>query len=170
MPHIRTLMAAGVAAGLCVAPLASSGQAAAGKTKTLRVFEKAVSIRLTKPDGTVLDKLPIAETEPQAGDVLDLVFDDFVGNHRRHAKKPSGSDHLRCTFVTSGPPSCVSHVAFGSSMLVLEGNPGRVVLGTGRFRGATGRVVSAKEVKQAPPSSLAHNDVDVVARIRLDSR
>jgi hypothetical protein len=167
-PRKRTLMAAGVAAGLCVALLfASSGQAAGGKTTTLRIFEKAASIRLTKSDGTVLNKLPIAETEPKAGDVLDLVFDDFVGNHARHAKKPSGSDHLRCTFVASGPPSCVSHVAFGSSMLVIEGNPGRVALGTGRYRGATGRVVSSHEVKHAPPSSLAHNNLDIVARIHL---
>jgi len=113
----------------------------------------------------VLEKLPIAEPTP--GDVVDLVFDDFVGNHRRHAKRRSGSDHLHCTFVAAGPPNCVSHIAFGSSMLVMEGNPGQVVLGTGRYRGATRRVVSAKEIRHAPPSSPAHNNVDIVARLRL---
>lgn len=160
--HVGSLTAAGLLVALL---FASSGQAAGGKVKTLRIFEKAVSIRLSKPDGTVLEKLPIAEPKP--GDVLDLVFDDFVGNHRRHAKQRSATDHLHCTFVAAGPPNCVSHVAFGSSMLVIEGNPGRVVLGTGKYRGATGRVVSAKEVRHAPPSSLAHNDIDIVARVRL---
>jgi hypothetical protein len=168
---IRIILAAGVAAGLCVALLlVSSGQAAGGKTKTLRIFEKTRSIQLTKADGTVLKhdgKHALPETEPQAGDVLDIVFDIFNGTHVKHGKKRSGSDHLRCTFVAAGPPACVSHAAFGSSMLVAEGNPGKIVLGTGKYFGATGRVVSNKEVKGVPPSSLAHNDIDVVARIKL---
>ena len=50
-------------------------------------------------------------------------------------------------------------------MLVIEGNPGKVVLGTGKYHGATGRVISAKEVKGAPTSSLRHNDIDAVVRI-----
>jgi hypothetical protein len=164
----KHLIRLALAAGLCAALLfASSGHAAGGKTRTLRIFEKTRSIQLTKADGRVLKKLPIAETEPQAGDVLDVVFDIFDGNHVKHAKHASGSDHLRCSFVAAGPPECVSHAAFGSSMLVVEGNPGTVVLGTGRFLGASGRVLSSKEVKAAPPSSLAHNDIDVVARIKL---
>lgn len=163
---IRIVLAAGVAAGLCAALLfASSGQAAGGKTETLRIFEKTRSIQLTKADGTVLKKRPLPE--PKAGDVLDIVFDVFTGNHVKHAKKASGTDHLRCTFVAAGPPNCVSHAAFGSSMLVVEGNPGKVVLGTGKYLGASGRVVSNKEVKGAPTSSLAHNNIDVVARINL---
>jgi len=165
---IRIAVTAGVAAGLCTTLLPDSfGRAASGRTETLRVYEKTKSIRLTKADGRVLEKLPTAETEPQAGDVLDVVFDRFTGSHVRHAKKASGTDHLRCTFVATGPPDCVSHAAFGSSMLVVEGNPGKVVLGTGKYFGATGRVVSNKEIKGAPPSSLAHNDIDVVARISL---
>jgi hypothetical protein len=162
------LIAVAVAASLCAALLfASSGQAAGDKAETLRIFEKTASIQLTKADDTVLKKAPIAETEPQAGDVLDVVFNLFTGNHVKHSEKTVGTDHLRCTFVATGPPSCVSHAAFGSSMLVVEGNPGTVVLGTGKYYGASGRVVSAKEVKGAPPSSLAHNDIDVVARIHL---
>jgi hypothetical protein len=53
----------------------------------------------------------------------------------------------------------VSHIAFGSSMLVFQSNPGKLTLGTGRYMGATGRVLSSKEVG---------NDAnDVVARITL---
>ena len=163
---IRIVLSASVVAGLCAALLfAPSGEAAAGKTETLRIFEKTRSIQLTNADGTVLKKRPLPE--PTAGDMLDIVFDVFTGNHVKHAKKPSGTDHLRCTFVAAGPPNCVSHAAFGSSMLVVEGNPGTVTLGTGKYYGASGHVVSAKEVKAAPPSSLAHNDIDVVAHINL---
>jgi hypothetical protein len=162
------LVVAAVAAGLCIAILlASSGQAAGHRAETLGIFEKTVSIQLTKADGKVLKTLPIAETEPLAGDVLDVVFNLFTGNHVKHSKKVVGTDHLRCTFLAAGPPSCVSHAAFGSSMLVVEGNPGTVTLGTGKYYGASGHVVSTKEVKAAPPSSRAHNDIDVVAHINL---
>jgi hypothetical protein len=157
---------AGLAAAVAGATLAPSGSAAAaGDTETLRIFEKTRSIQLTKADGRVLTQLPIAE--PQPGDVLDIVFDIFRGDHVKHGKTRLGSDHLRCEFVPAGPPSCVSHATIGRSMLVVEGTPPRITLGTGRFAGATGRVVSAKEVKLAPPSRLAHNDIDVVARVKL---
>ncbi|RKQ93242.1 hypothetical protein C8N24_3103 [Solirubrobacter pauli] len=157
-------MLTGIAA---VAALAPAGNAAAPKTETLRIFEKTRSIQLTKADGRVLTQLPIAESEPQPGDVLDIVFDLFEGNHARHDRTRLGSDHLRCEFLAGGPPRCVSHATLGRSMLVIEGTPPRVTLGTGRFAGATGRVVSAKEVRQAPPTELAHNDIDVVARVTL---
>lgn len=168
MPSTSRTVAATVLTGIvAVAALAPSGSAAAPKTETLRIFEKTRSIQLTKADGRVLTKLPIAESEPQPGDVLDIVFDLFEGDHVRHGKTRLGSDHLRCAFVAAGPPTCVSHATLGRSMLVIEGTPPRITLGTGRFAGATGRVVSAKEVKQAPPSELAHNDIDVVARVTL---
>lgn len=155
----------GVAAVATVAALAPAGSAAAPRTETLRIFEKTRSVQLTKADGRVLRRLPIAEPEP--GDVLDIVFDLYDGDHAKHGKTRLGSDHLRCAFVAAGPPECVSHATIGRSMLVVEGTPAKITLGTGRFAGATGRVVSAKEVKQAPPSQLAHNDIDVVARVTL---
>ena len=155
----------GLVAAAAAGALTASGSAAAGKTETLRLFEQTRSIQLTKADGRVLDRLPIAE--PQPGDVLDAVFDLYAGDHVKHGKTRLGSDHLRCTFVAAGPPTCVSHATIGRSMLVVEGTPPRITLGTGRFAGATGRVVSAKEVAQAPPSELAHNDIDVVARVTL---
>lgn len=164
--HRRLLtLSTGLAATVAAAALTASGSAAAGKTETLRLFEKTRSIQLTKADGRVLDQLPIAE--PQPGDVLDAVFDLYEGDHRKHGKTRLGSDHLRCEFGEAGPPKCVSHATIGRSMLVVEGTPPRITLGTGRFAGATGRVVSAKEVADAPPSELAHNDIDVVARVTL---
>lgn len=161
----RTVAAAVLTGIAAAAALAPAGSAAVPKTETLRIFEKTRSIQLTKADGRVLDRLPIAEPEP--GDVLDAVFDLYEGDHVKHGKTRLGSDHLRCAFVAAGPPTCVSHATLGRSMLVIEGTPPRITLGTGRFAGATGRVVSAKEVKQAPPTELAHNDIDVVARVTL---
>ena len=156
---IRIVLAAGIAAGLCAALLfASSGQAAGGKTQTLRFFEKVVSLQVTKADGTVVRHPPFPESK--AGDVLDIVSLEYTGNHAKHAKKASGTNHLRCTFVKAGPPDCVSHVAFGSSMLVFEGFPGKLVLGTGKYLGATGRVLSNTTIGNT-------NDSDIVARITL---
>jgi hypothetical protein len=163
-PSPRHFLRYGVLLAIVVAAaIAPDGEAAATKTETLRLFEKTRSIQLTKPDGRVLTKLPIAEPEP--GDVLDIVFDLFRGNHVRHGKTRIGSDHLRCEFAAGGPPKCVSHATIGNSMLIVEGTPPRITLGTGRFFGATGQVLSAKEVKDAPTSELAHNDIDVVVRV-----
>ncbi|MGE0025842.1 MAG: hypothetical protein AB7O78_18205 [Thermoleophilia bacterium] len=134
--------------------LPAAGDAAGGKTQTLRFFDKVVSTTLTAPDGTVVHR------EPAAGDTLDVVSLEYPGNHVKHAKKATGTNHLRCVFpATPGPPDCISHVAFGGSMLVFEGFPGTLVLGTGTYLGATGRVIRNTDV--------GNNNSDVVARITL---
>lgn len=160
---IRSTAAAGAVAGIAAAvllvPAGNAASAHAGKTQTLRFYDKVVSVQITKADGTVVAKPPFPEPGP--GDTLDVVSLEFAGNHVKHARKANGSSHLRCVFpATPGPPDCVSHVAFGSSMLVFAGNPGKVVLGTGRYLGATGRVLSNRTVGNG-------NDSDVVARITL---
>ncbi|WP_205695510.1 hypothetical protein [Conexibacter sp. SYSU D00693] len=157
--------ATAVATGALLAP---GGQAAPAKTETLRLYEKTRTMQLTRADGTVHRKVPLPE--PRPGDVLDVVFDLHRGDHRNHGKARIGSDHLRCTFGEAGPPSCISHATLGSSMLVVTGTPARIVLGTGRYLGATGRVVSAREVKGVPPSDIRHNDIDVVVQVRRAAR
>jgi hypothetical protein len=151
---IRTA-AAIAAAVLCTLVLWPSAGHAADKTKTLRFFVEDVSLTLTQADGTVIDRPPFPEAAP--GDVLDVTSLLFRGDHRRHATRWSASSHLRCVFG-AGEPDCESHVAIGGSLLVFRGNPGTLTIGTGRFRGATGRVVKLEEV---PGGS------DVVAKIRL---
>ena len=138
----------------CAQPSPSAGHAA-DKTTTLRYFVKDVSLTLTQADGTVVDRPPFPEAAP--GDVLDVTSLLFRGDHRRHAKRWSASSHLRCVFGT-GQPDCESQVAIGGSLLVFRGNPGTLTIGTGRFQGATGRVVKNKQV----PGGL-----NVVAKIRL---
>ena len=153
---IRTLLGAG-AAGLCALALWPGAGQAAGKSQTLRIFDKPVSMTLTSADGTVARHAPFPE--PKAGDVLDVYALDFVGNHRHHEAHASMSEHLRCTFGASGPPTCESHVAVGGSLLIFKGD--KLVAGTGRYQGATGRVVSNKVVDERSNTS------DVVARIQL---
>jgi hypothetical protein len=148
-------LAVSVAAALCIAAALPAAGQAAGRTVTLKAYSKIVSLTLTRPDGTV-----VTQGEPQPGDVLDIYALDFRGNHKRHAKRFFGSEHLQCVFG-AGEPDCVSHVAIGGNLLVWSGNPATLVAGTGRFEGATGRVLSNKEV---PGGS------DIVAKIKLAKR
>ena len=154
----RSIVLALVATASALALLPSAGQAA-GRTQTLRFFDKPVSITLTRPSGTVIDHAPYPQAKP--GDVLDVNSVAYAGTHLRHAKKWTASSHLQCTFGAAGPPSCVSHVAIGGSQLVFSGNPGKLVNGTGIYQGATGRTISSKEVPGMKDAS------DVVLRIQL---
>jgi hypothetical protein len=142
---------------VAIAAVAVSSAAATGghKTQTLRFFDKPTSLTLTTSDGKVIDKPPYPEAKP--GDTLDVYSLDFAGNHRHHAKRWTASGHVHCVFGT-GEPDCVGHTAIGGSLLVFEGSPGTLVAGTGRYAGATGRVLKNKEVKGGS---------DIVARIRL---
>jgi hypothetical protein len=133
-----------------------AGQASRS-TQTLRFYDKQVSLKVIKADGTVVNHAPFPE--PRPGDTLDANSLVYRGTHRRHAKRWTGSSHLVCKFGT-GAPDCISHVAFGGSMLVFAGDPGKLVNGTGRYQNATGRVVSSKNIGNT-------NDSDVVAKIRL---
>jgi hypothetical protein len=153
---IRTALGA-VAAGLCALALWPGAGQAAGKTETLRIFDKPVSMTLTHADGTVVRQAPLPE--PKAGDVLDVYALDFVGNHRHHEAHASMSEHLRCTFASAGPPACESQVAVGGSLLIFRGD--KLVAGTRRYAHATGRVISNKTISEQSNAS------DIVARIHL---
>ena len=153
-PRSIVLYVSVIAASLAVS-LPAAGQSA-GRTQTLRFFDKTVSMKLTHTDGTSVARAPLPQPKP--GDRLDVDSLDYVGNHLHHAAKWVGSTHLRCVF-RAGPPTCESHVAIGGSLLVFTGNPGTVSNGTGIYQGATGRVISSKEV--------GNNASDIVARIQL---
>jgi hypothetical protein len=129
---------------------------ASAKTETLRFFSETKALVLTHADGTVVDRPPYPDTV--AGDTLDIYAVDYAGTHRRHTKRPTASEHVRCVFGTSPEPDCESHVALGGSLMIFRGNPATLVAGTNRYAGASGRVLSSKEV---PGGS------DIVARIRL---
>jgi hypothetical protein len=152
----RSILAVALASSAALMLLPVAGQAA-GPTQTLRFFDKAVSITLTRADGAVVKRPPYPEAQP--GDVLEVNSLDYRGNHAHHARHFTGSSHLRCIFGT-GAPSCESHFAIGGSMLVFTGSPGTVTDGTGIYQDATGRVVSAREIPNT-------DNTDIVAKLHL---
>jgi hypothetical protein len=143
------------AAGACAIALWSTTGQAASKTETLRYHVKDVSTRITHADGTVVRRPPYPQPKP--GDVLELNSVDYKGNGRQHAARWTASQSHRCVFA-EGPPDCSITVAIGGSLLVFHGTPGTLVNGTGRYQGATGRILSVKEVS---------GGTDVVARVKL---
>ena len=97
---IRTLIGVALAALLLLVVLSPPSGQAAGKTETLRFFSKPVSFTYTAADGTVTHRPP--DGPPQAGDVMEIDSLDYAGTHKKHSKRPKGSDYLRCEF-NGGP-------------------------------------------------------------------
>jgi hypothetical protein len=81
-----------------------------------------------------------------AGDVLEVLGTDYRGDHRHHAKRPLGTDYLRCVFSTAPEPACTSAVAIGGSLLIFSGDPARLVAATGAYAGMSGSATT----KEAP--------------------
>jgi hypothetical protein len=135
---IRTLAIA-LAATLVLAP---SAFAAKRKTETIRAFSKPVSFTYTSVDGTVTQGPPASQ--PQPGDVFEIDSLDFVGNHKRHAKRATMSDYLRCTFQADLQPDCFGYTAIRGSLLRFHNFD--IIGGTGRYQGATGKVIKNEEV------------------------
>lgn len=158
MTRHKTAAVAGTVLAIAAAtaiPVGLAGaQASSSKTQTLRIFDKPVATTLTTPNGKVISRPPYPQPGP--GDVLDVYSLDYTGNHRQHAKRWSMSSHLRCTFGTT-QPDCESQIALGGSLLLFRGN--KLDGGTGDYQGATGRVLSNKQVPGPG------NRSDIVARI-----
>jgi hypothetical protein len=154
--HRRRIVAGAlvIAATAAVATPALGGQS---QTKTLRFFARANDFSLTTADGTP------KQGPPAAGDILDVAGVLYRGDHRRHARRPSGTDHTRCVFTGPESGTCQGEVALGGSLILvrsaLGGNPFTAWWGTGRFKGITGTGTST--------SVGETNDSDVVLRYRL---
>jgi hypothetical protein len=156
--HKRALVAAAVAATIgagAAIPAITGARTASAKTQTLHFFDKPVSISLTTSNGKMIGHPPYPQAQP--GDVLNVYSLDYPGNHAHHASHWTMSAHLSCTFA-QGPPTCVSNIAVGSSLLVFDGN--KLVGATGAYQGATGRTLSTKEI------AGTNNQSDVVVRIK----
>jgi len=154
--HLKTPLAATL--GVLVLALIAAPSGSAGKhtkTETLRIFSMAQTFTCTTADGTVSHQPPAGP--PHVGDVLEVDSLDFKGDHKRHSKRPIGSDYTRCTFVAdSQEPDCVGYGALGGSLLRVHGLD--VIGGTGRYEGVTGTMPENKEVRGGS---------DVVMKLRL---
>ena len=139
--HIRPIIGAVVAALLLLVALSPPSGQAAGRTETLKFFSKAVSFTYTAADGTVSHRPP--DGPPQAGDVLEVDSLSYTGTHKKHSKRPSASDYVRCEFRGGPEPDCFSSAAIGGSLLRFHNSD--VIGAIGRWK--SGKVVSSKEVK-----------------------
>lgn len=152
-PRLTGLLAT---VGIFVIAAIAAPPGAPGHTKTelLRIFSKPQNFTYTTADGKVSHHLPAGQ--PHVGDVLEVDSLDFKGTHKRHSKRPIGSDYTRCAFVVENQdPDCFGYGALGGSILRVHNS--RIVGGTGQYEGVTGTVPKNDEVRGGS---------DVVMRLR----
>jgi hypothetical protein len=152
MSHLTGRATALVAIVVGAASLAlTAGPAGAAKTTTLHFFQKGTSASFVGPDGAALPP-PGPTTASVVGEKFTSTDDDYVGNHKHHAKKSTASDHLVCTFTsTQYAATCNGQIAVGGSMLLAQdvtvdfGPSVSVPLngGTGAYKGAHGTASAA---------------------------
>jgi hypothetical protein len=103
------------------AALAVSAVAAVpADAKTLKFFSHETSTSFIEPSGDP------EHGEPSAGDITYGTDEDYVGDHKKHAKKATASDHLACTFITVDPQNghidtqCDVQIALPGGMLLAD--------------------------------------------------
>ena len=132
---------------LAGAMLAMSALPASAKTITLHYFAKQTSFTMTDANGN-----PVSQNAmPSVGDRLSFSDDDFVGNHKHHAKRATASDHVDCNVNQPGKALCNGEQAIGGSMLLAQGftidftsnGPTKVTItgGTLKYKRAHGTLV-----------------------------
>ncbi len=148
--HIRSLAGAVIAVLFFALAVAAASAEAAGKTETLKIFSKVQTFTYTAADGTVTKGVPSAP--PKAGDSFEVESLDYLGNHKKHSKKPIGAEYVHCVFGSGPEPDCNAFVALRNSLLRFHGFD--LVGATGRWKGA--KLISNKDV---------NGDSDVVVRL-----
>jgi hypothetical protein len=139
---------AGALLAACATILAVSASAAVAKSATMHFFSKGVYTRISDATGTPLSP----NSAPAVGDRLSFASNDYVGNHKHHAKHATASDQIVCTQVSASGALCDGQLAIGGSMILgddfrldLSSTAATIVKitgGTGRYRHAHGTVVS----------------------------
>jgi hypothetical protein len=161
MSRIRCV-AASIAACATIAAVGAS--AAAAKTVTLHFFSKQVYARMSDASGKPLPP----SSAPAVGDRFSFASNDYVGNHKQHAKQATASDHVVCTLTTASRGLCDGTIAIGGAVIigddfVLNFNSSsnvttvKITGGTGRYRHARGTVI-AKSVGNS-------NNTDLTIRV-----
>jgi hypothetical protein len=113
MTRISKQLAALAVAG-CLAVAAVGAPTASAKTTTLKFFQKPTSGQFLDANGQ-----PISDPASLGPGASFTATDvDYVGNHKRHAKTWTASDHIACTFTSPSVATCDAQVAIGGSMLL----------------------------------------------------
>lgn len=133
------LIAAGAITAAVGAPLA------AAKPVTMHFYSTQVYARFSDSSGKPLSSTAV----PGAGTRLSAASNDYVGNHKHHALRPTASDHVVCTLTSSSTALCDGTFAIGGSLLlgddfVLDFTSSTTTIaitdGTGAYRHAHGTV------------------------------
>jgi hypothetical protein len=113
----RSIGAVAVLAGL----LSLGLPAASASTKaTLQFFQKNTSSTFLGADGNPTQP-PSATTPPVVGERFVVTDNDYLGNHKKHAKAFTATDHLACTITSAtGMATCDGQIAIGGSMLLAQ--------------------------------------------------
>ena len=145
-----------------LAAFAIGSSVAAAKPTTLHIFSKEIYSRVSDTKGKFVPPPgPI-----NAGYHLSFASDDYLGNHKHHAKKPFASDKVNCTVLNAHDALCNGEIALGGPMVFaddfLSTQANRLVAkisgGTGRYRHAHGTVTAV---------AIPHSDnEDLTVRIK----
>lgn len=132
----------------CATILAIGASAAVAKRVTMHFFSKGVYTRISDATGKPLPP----NSAPAVGDRLSFASNDYVGNHKHHAKHATASDHIGCTLISASSALCDGTIAIAGSMIlgddfVLDLNSTaptivKITGGTGRYRHAHGTVIA----------------------------
>jgi hypothetical protein len=112
MRKVLTITAAALAASVVTAMPADA--------KTMSFFSKAAGSTFVDPSGNPIQR------EPAAGDITYGTDEDYVGNHAKHAKKATASDHIACTLTKVDPANneidalCDVQIALPGGMLLAD--------------------------------------------------
>jgi len=99
---------------VCATIMAVGASAAAAKTVTLHFFSKQVYMRISDASGHPLSP----NAAPAVGDRLSFASNDYAGNHKRHAKQATASDHIVCTLTSASSALCDGTIAIGGSLIL----------------------------------------------------
>jgi hypothetical protein len=125
---------------------ASAVSALLTKTTTLQLFQKGGPTQFYTAAWKAVNLDP-PKTLPVNGDHFDETDTDFIGTAASHAKTPSGSDVLSCTFTAQPTAVCDAQFEIDGSWILLNhftinaaANKATVKIteGTGKFKGAHG--------------------------------
>jgi hypothetical protein len=104
-----------MAAGVITMGSVASAAPKPGSHTTLHFFSKHTGASYFPSDGTNIPN----GTALVPGDIYTYTDADYVGNHRHHAKKATGTDFITCTYTTETTGVCDGALSLGDSMIVI---------------------------------------------------
>lgn len=156
---------------VAVGPLAA-GAKTVTKTKTVtkkrtltkHFFSVPVYTRTSDASGERLS----ANAVPTVGERISYADNDYTGNHVRHTKRATASDHTACTVISSTSVLCDGAFAINGALILADdyvltfppkkkATTIKITGGTGGYKGASGTITATGEGK----------DLDVTIKVTI---